>query len=100
MNDQDRIELIRKNVSQFVKACGHQHDNRNIEVLDIAPQDHEGAAPYFKEAKLETLDIDPNSSCTYILDYVMIIRARLSPIRSILLYVLKFWNMFCNHLMR
>jgi SAM-dependent methyltransferase len=35
-------------------------------MLDIAPQDHEGARPFFgPDVAVETLDIDPGAGCTY-----------------------------------
>jgi SAM-dependent methyltransferase len=38
-------------------------------LLDIAPQVHEGARPFFPpEVSIETFDIDPMSGCTYIGD--------------------------------
>lgn len=38
-------------------------------LLDIAPQVHEGARPFFPNAIIgETFDIDSNSGCTYIGD--------------------------------
>lgn len=66
--DKGHLRLIRANVSSFVQQCADQHDKSNSLLLDIAPQDHEGAAPYFKKATIETLDIDKNSGATYIAD--------------------------------
>lgn len=60
--------LLRNNVSQFVGRFGKELDNEGLRVLDIAPQDHEGAHPYFPKATVETLDIDPKSGATYIAD--------------------------------
>lgn len=38
-------------------------------LLDIAPQDHEGARPYFSDAvTVETLDINPAAGATYCAD--------------------------------
>lgn len=66
--DEAHLQAIRQNVSDFITRCGETYDRENATVLDIAPQIHEGAAPYFKKAKVETLDIDPNSKATYIAD--------------------------------
>lgn len=62
------LKQIREDVSSFVEGCAKQYDKKDTLVLDIAPQDHEGAEPYFKLAKVETLDIDPKSGATYIAD--------------------------------
>ncbi len=69
VSDMDKIHLslIRKNVSKFLQDCGKRYDKEGI-LLDIAPQEHEGAAPYFKLMRVETLDINPNSNATYIAD--------------------------------
>lgn len=66
--DVAHLQAIRNNVSNFIAACGKKYDKAGALVLDVAPQDHEGAAPHFKQAKVETLDIDPQSSATYIAD--------------------------------
>lgn len=60
-------EMLRKDVSSFLSQCGKKYDKEGI-LLDIAPQVHEGALPYFKKAKVVTLDIDPKASATYTLD--------------------------------
>lgn len=66
--DEVYLEKIRKNVSSFVAGCGKQHDKKGALVLDVAPQDHEGASPYFKNSTVETLDIDEKSGATYVAD--------------------------------
>lgn len=66
--DELNLKKIRKNVSDFVARCGEQYDATDAVILDVAPQDHEGARPYFKQATIETLDIDKNSGATYIAD--------------------------------
>lgn len=66
--DEDHLEKIRSNVSSFIERVGKQYDKFGALVLDVAPQDHEGAAPYFKQATIETLDIDKDSGATYIAD--------------------------------
>lgn len=66
--DEDYLKQIRQNVSDFVAGCGKKYDKSGSLVLDIAPQDHEGAKPYFTKAKVETLDIDIKSGATFIAD--------------------------------
>lgn len=66
--DKQQLKAIRQNVSQFVAKCASTYDREDALVLDIAPQDHEGAAPYFKKSTVETLDIDKKSGATYIAD--------------------------------
>lgn len=66
--DETNLKSIRKNVSDFIKRCGETYDREGALLLDIAPQDHEGAKPYFSKAKVETLDIDKVSGATYIAD--------------------------------
>lgn len=66
--DKDFLAQLRSNVSRFTKQIGKQYDGEGIVVLDIAPQIHEGAKPYFQKALVETMDIDPSSKATYIAD--------------------------------
>lgn len=62
------LKKIRDNVSSFMAQSAKAYDKKNALVLDIAPQDHEGASPYFLNSRIETLDIDPKSGATYIAD--------------------------------
>jgi SAM-dependent methyltransferase len=66
--DTKNLSLIRQNVSHFIEECGQKYDKEGVLMLDVAPQDHEGANPYFSKATIETLDIDPGSGATYIAD--------------------------------
>lgn len=66
--DKKYFELLREDVAQFIKRSGEEYGGAGKVVLDIAPQDHEGAAPYFKESTIETLDIAPESGATYVAD--------------------------------
>lgn len=66
--DKQYLAMIRNNVSEFIAAAGKKYDRAGALLLDVAPQDHEGAKPYFTQAKVETLDIDPKSGATYIAD--------------------------------
>lgn len=66
--DEVHYNLIRANVGQFMRGTGKAFDNKDIILLDVAPQDHAGAAVGFKKATIETLDIDPNANATYTAD--------------------------------
>lgn len=66
--DKKYFKLLREDVSNLLRKAGQKYDAEGVKVLDIAPQDHEGAKPYFKLATIETLDIDPKSGATYIAD--------------------------------
>ena len=63
----ENLKIIRNGVDDFMKSSS-EYDADNIHVLDIAPQVHKGAKAFFKLAKISTLDIDSNSSATYIAD--------------------------------
>lgn len=64
--DKEHLILIRENVSCFMKMVAEHCIFPSSLTLDIAPQDHGGAKPYFPSyANIETLDIDPNAGCTY-----------------------------------
>ena len=65
--DEEHLRLIRGSVSAFVADCARRFDGPG-RLLDIAPQDHEGAAPYFRQAEIATLDMNPQSGATYIAD--------------------------------
>ncbi|HLP47642.1 MAG TPA: methyltransferase domain-containing protein [Candidatus Kapabacteria bacterium] len=65
--DKDHLRIIRGNVSRFLKKCGRKYDKKGL-LLDIAPQDHEGAIPYFKKMTIQTLDINKKSGATFIAD--------------------------------
>ncbi len=66
--DIKHLELLRENVIRFIKLCASQYDTDGSVLLDVAPQIHEGANPFFKKANIETLDIDANANTTYIAD--------------------------------
>jgi len=67
INKQDliKLEIIRKAVTMHIKKASKM-DSKYLKVLDIAPQDHNGAKEFFKLAVVDTFDIDPNSDATYI----------------------------------
>lgn len=62
------LQMIRENVRSFLRSTSKAFDTNSSNLLDIAPQDHLGAAEFFTKAKIFTLDIDPNSGADYILD--------------------------------
>lgn len=66
--DKAAYPLLRKHVYNFLKESAKSHDAVGKIVLDIAPQIHEGAGFFFKQAQVETLDIDPQAHCTYTAD--------------------------------
>lgn len=66
--DKTYFNLLREDVTNFVKNAGDDYDKEELLILDIAPQDHEGAKPHFPKATIETLDIDPESGATHIAD--------------------------------
>jgi SAM-dependent methyltransferase len=66
--DVKHYHSIRNNVSDLIKKMSEEFDNENLLVLDIAPQVHKGVKEFFHKSKIETLDIDELSNCTYICD--------------------------------
>jgi hypothetical protein len=66
--DKENLKKIRENVRNFMQSSANKYDSEASRLLDIAPQDHEGAAPFFTKSKVETLDIDEASGATYIAD--------------------------------
>lgn len=66
--DSRHLATLRKNVSDFVENSAKCYDRSGLLVLDVAPQVHEGARPHFPLSTIETLDINPASGATYIVD--------------------------------
>lgn len=67
--DINHLALLRKNVESFMRRVSCQYAKTSGLLLDIAPQDHPGARPFFSPAiQIETLDIDPASGATHIAD--------------------------------
>lgn len=62
------LAMIRANVEAFMERCSQSYGARSGMLLDVAPQDHRGAAPFFTQQTVETLDIDPASGATHIAD--------------------------------
>lgn len=65
--DEEHLRVIRDSIRSFLADCARRFDGPG-RLLDVAPQDHEGAASYFLQAQISTLDIDPQSGTTYIAD--------------------------------
>jgi SAM-dependent methyltransferase len=64
--DIEHLRLIRENVRHFMATVAREYGQVAARVLDIAPQDHEGARPYLPPSvTVETLDIDPMAKATY-----------------------------------
>src|SRR5579862_5165602 len=64
--DIEHLRLIRENVSRFLERAGRRYGNGPARLLDIAPQVHAGARPFFPASVVvETLDIDPSSRATW-----------------------------------
>jgi SAM-dependent methyltransferase len=71
VSDQDveHLALIRDNVRRFMRHIAARYGAGPARLLDIAPQEHEGARPYFPASvSVETLDIDPSAATTHIGD--------------------------------
>lgn len=71
VSDLDRqiLSIIRSNVVSFMRHCSMAYGKSAGILLDIAPQEHEGARPFFAEyICVKTLDIDPQSGCDFIAD--------------------------------
>ena len=67
--DVEHYGALRANVSAFLARSAATYAKGPGRLLDIAPQDHEGARPHFPATvEVETLDVDPGSGCTYIAD--------------------------------
>ena len=62
------LEIVRKSVTDFLQNMAARYDKKGIRLLDIAPQIHAGAKAHFKQAKIETLDIEDSSGADYIAD--------------------------------
>lgn len=67
--DKHILAVIRSNVVSFMKHCSAFYAKSPGVLLDIAPQDHEGARPFFPDyITVNTLDINPKSGCDFIAD--------------------------------
>lgn len=67
--DRQILVVIRSNVVSLMKHCAAVYGNAPGLLLDVAPQDHEGARPFFPDhITVKTLDINPESGCDFIAD--------------------------------
>lgn len=66
--DVRHLRQIRSNVEIFLRDCAAEYDSEGAMLLDVAPQDHAGAAPHFVKSTVETLDLDPHSAATWVAD--------------------------------
>ena len=66
--DKKYLLMLRDNIVNFMHNSSKEYDKKGNIILDVAPQVHEGAAPFFSKSIVETLDISPSSGATYIAD--------------------------------
>jgi SAM-dependent methyltransferase len=67
--DRRHLAVVRENVEALMRHAAARWAGEGGRLLDIAPQDHAGARPFFAaDVVVETLDIDPSSGATYIAD--------------------------------
>lgn len=66
--DKNAIKLIRLSVKTLISESSQEFDKPGKVILDVAPQVHAGCSEFYKKATIETLDLDENSSATYIAD--------------------------------
>ena len=69
LQDIENLALLRKNVESCMERVSRRYAGSAGLLLDVAPQDHRGARPFFgPEIQIETLDIDAASGATHIAD--------------------------------
>jgi SAM-dependent methyltransferase len=67
--DRRHLATVRENVVALMRRAAERWAREGGYLLDIAPQDHAGARPFFSpHVVVDTLDIDPGSGATYIAD--------------------------------
>lgn len=67
--DKQILATIRSNVVSLMKHCSTVYGTSPGVLLDVAPQDHEGARPFFSDfITVKTLDVNPGSGCDFIAD--------------------------------
>ncbi len=66
--DRTVYPLLRTHVDELIRKTAARFDRPGLRVLDIAPQVHAGAKAHFKQAIIETLDINPDAGATYTAD--------------------------------
>ena len=71
VSDQDveHLRLIRANVRSFLQRMGEAYSSSIVRLLDVAPQVHEGARPFFPATvEISTIDIDESTHPTFVGD--------------------------------
>lgn len=67
--DNDHHALLRENILTYLRTVVAPRWRPGYLVLDVAPQVHAGIRPHLDaSARVETLDLDPASGATHILD--------------------------------
>ncbi|MHA1342159.1 MAG: methyltransferase domain-containing protein [Promethearchaeota archaeon] len=66
--DKKYLSIIRHNVNSFISKLSKKYNQEGKLLLDIAPQNYEGAKGFFKKCIIKTLDINPDSNADYIAD--------------------------------
>ena len=90
--DKQMLSIIRSNVVSFMRHCSMVYGKSSGILLDIAPQEHEGARPFFAEyICVKTLDIDPQSGCDFIAD-ICAETSRLLIVASSTSFAQRCWN--------
>ena len=56
--DENHIVALRKRIQEIHASVALKNETANLRILDVAPEVHEGAEPYFPNSKVLTLDID------------------------------------------
>jgi SAM-dependent methyltransferase len=63
------LQALRANVEALTRRAATDFIHVGDRVLDVAPQDHGGIAPFVADGVVvETLDIDPDANSTYVAD--------------------------------
>lgn len=63
--DVEHLAEVRSSVWEFTQRVADNFIRQGDRVLDIAPQDHHGIAPFVSGAIVHTFDIDPSAHATY-----------------------------------
>jgi len=67
--DSNFLASLRQNIAKFLTEASALYVAPDSLVLDVAPQNNGGAAPFFPSGtRIETLDISPDAGCTYVAD--------------------------------
>jgi len=66
--DVKHLEIIRQTINDLHRQFSEFFDFDRFLILDVAPEIYKGCKIYFKNASVETLDINPSSGATYVAD--------------------------------